>query len=100
MYIIFALCNEVSPNFSFSKVLVSWDIFVDFYHVVFDILDIFKKRIKIWNLTIVKNVIDIFKEGFHNDLSIIQKEYSLVLINSALEEESLSHVFSPFKELV
>jgi len=62
MHICLALVQEVHPDVSVTPVLESWNILVDLSHVLHDVGNILLSRIQVRNLSIVQNVVYIFKE--------------------------------------
>lgn len=68
-------------------------------HILNDLLVILS-RVKIGNLTIVKDVIDIFDEGFIDDLCIGQQEHVWLAIDTSGAEQGIDHVFAPLLHAV
>ena len=88
MYIVFALGNKVLPDFRVTQIFVVFVIFISFLHVVHDNTIVFGSSIQIWNLTIVKDIINVFQKGFEDDLCITEQEDCLLLINTTVHKES------------
>ena len=62
MHILLALFDEVNPHFIFTKVLIAWGVLVCFSQIVLESCNMLFVSIKIWNFTIIQNVVNIFKE--------------------------------------
>jgi len=80
----FALVKEVLPNFIRIEILVVGHIFVFLHHSLHNVVDILSSRKQVWNLTIVKDIVNVFKECLDDDLGVVKEEDSLLLFNTAV----------------
>jgi len=100
MYVHLGLVKEVLPNLTVSPVLKAWHVLVYFSHVVHDVHDIFGSTVQVWNFSVVKDIVNIFKECLDNYLCVVKQENCCLLINTAAHEKFLPHVISPGIEIV